>query len=1562
MAIRRETLIKDPSVCVSFYKEENQRKKEYLGRQLLELIQNAEDEAPQGSGKVEIWLEENKLVIANNGQPFSERGLESLMTPNVSAKLKDDQKIGVKGLGFRSLLNWSNKIEIVSNDLSLRFSRESAISFLEDIYGKHPEVKEKHQDTLTDKYPIATLAAPVWISDYEVKSEEYTTHISIFFESEEVVSDIKKQINELKGIELLFLRNITSLIINHQEVTKVIEKKEKDGQTQIVVHENEKPLLNKSWTVFIRTGQIPDELREEGSPKSYELKIALSKNLDDSSTRLYSYFRTKISFNFPALIHGTFDLSGDRNTIMDTKVNHYLIDELIQLLIDTALELAKNKVNWKPMSFLSFDDVTASGLSDFDFMEKLVEKIKENRLFPTIYDKYITYNDEPVYYRGNFPRLIDYKRFEIFEDLCQFSDDDRIYSIYTKIGGYTYDKSTVTQNFNSISPKLSIKERVKCLLYLNDHSYQFDKPPQLLLDSKGRIIDYDDEIFSQPEVSTIDLPNYVKLKFVSQQLLDEIKNQGKVRTNREAIKKISEWDITEYALTPVLRKAVQAEKVERVNSPGGQKLLPMLQLLQALIKIYSSDPEIAAPKGIELPNRNMEFVPANELYLGREYESGKFNDQLLRGLGDERFVLGLTDRIGSSDDDMTSLLVWLGVNEDINVRTNVDVAVSDEFLNEILEDRSFPLISRNYNVRYADASSMKKTWGRNLKSESVEEFEAILKNDEPEIILYWIISDSEVSSRLIHYRKSQTFYFDQYNKRYKDYISVEAPSYLGFKLAYSPWLSDSNGNKVCPKDCVMIGSSLDLENILSVPSINYTHPLFVENSITKERIDLTLKELGVKDDFKSLKTSTIYELMMNLPQLDPEGSFAGRIYEYAYEALKEREIKSSDNKQFIKSGRVLVRRNSKKSYLSIERALYLADLTISRNIREELPLIVMNRRLSKPKIEEIFGVLPVGTIEYRITSEPRYHPQQMDLSEDLEEFKLYFYTSRIRIDTTKIELNRLKRLHVHFVTNISAEFSFDNENWKPLTLNENEYFVNIDSEAIVYVKIPSNALHIRDLKDNVAFCKTISTIFTNWLDLVEKDENSFLYSMTSSGRKQWLDFEYSDGEDRLEQSRLLFDQTDIQKVKFWDSLFEAINNRPPESTSETNDFFGDKLNTEDFDRFSSSINYHNLSNLHNYDILKSLFEVFNVNIQKFNDCSPQKIDIGPILQSALERTARVLQTSFEKVLYDELYQKPLEEQLQYFEKLRSFESFQEIEIENSFSFNPEDVFVTWISSKFGLTVSNDNTSETWLADTLLSRKKDFISKNTEYHISDLSDFENLLLFENYDLVYKELYVRKESSEQTDNPEQLQEDESKDNLFDKLARNVSEGKVSIKKNTIVSKKSEKGDQFKKKQPKVRNNYKPISVSDDRKLEIGEAGEILVYHVLSKSESIKNMKWHSKYAEKHGKVRIADDSLGYDFSYIDKSDDQIKYVEVKSTTAKDIHFHLSKPELNVALRIGLNYSIFMVTGVESENPCIYPLIELFTDEFDFLDNEHFNVVPDGYYVSGFNLSELENIEIN
>lgn len=72
--------------------------KEYNGRQLLELLQNADD---AGSSEVLIvWDKGNsKLSISNKGEPFETGGIKSLMLANRGTKTKISY-IGNKGLGF----------------------------------------------------------------------------------------------------------------------------------------------------------------------------------------------------------------------------------------------------------------------------------------------------------------------------------------------------------------------------------------------------------------------------------------------------------------------------------------------------------------------------------------------------------------------------------------------------------------------------------------------------------------------------------------------------------------------------------------------------------------------------------------------------------------------------------------------------------------------------------------------------------------------------------------------------------------------------------------------------------------------------------------------------------------------------------------------------------------------------------------------------------------------------------------------------------------------------------------------------------------------------------------------------------------------------------------------------------------------------------------------------------------------------------------------------------------------------------------------------------------------
>jgi len=228
--VEKTYLIKATNMTGS-YRREIGLKKEYDGRQLMELLQNADDEAEKVKDPAFlIRLEKKRLIVANDGKSFSKSGVRSLIDSDNSPKIMRRRKIGYKGLGFRSLLNWSDSIWIKSGGFSIEFSRQNAIRFFRKLLKKKPSLGTEIQDQFGENYryqevcPIATLSVPVWKKSWEIDSLQYDTYVVINFSSEEIRKDIQEQINGL-GMEVaLFLNNLRKIVIESPERSETIER------------------------------------------------------------------------------------------------------------------------------------------------------------------------------------------------------------------------------------------------------------------------------------------------------------------------------------------------------------------------------------------------------------------------------------------------------------------------------------------------------------------------------------------------------------------------------------------------------------------------------------------------------------------------------------------------------------------------------------------------------------------------------------------------------------------------------------------------------------------------------------------------------------------------------------------------------------------------------------------------------------------------------------------------------------------------------------------------------------------------------------------------------------------------------------------------------------------------------------------------------------------------------------------------------------------------------------------------------------------------------------------
>ena len=178
---------------VGGYYIERELSTDYEGRQIFELLQNADDEANGSSGKVHITFDGKTLIVSNTGNPFTLSGVKSLLYPSASPKKISSDKIGCKGLGFRSILTWANSVTVASKGFTIQFSRTNAIEFLKSILGENPNLKEEIESKSDDDYPIATLTCPKIITQH-VLEESYTTSIIIECR-EELAQTIEEQMS-----------------------------------------------------------------------------------------------------------------------------------------------------------------------------------------------------------------------------------------------------------------------------------------------------------------------------------------------------------------------------------------------------------------------------------------------------------------------------------------------------------------------------------------------------------------------------------------------------------------------------------------------------------------------------------------------------------------------------------------------------------------------------------------------------------------------------------------------------------------------------------------------------------------------------------------------------------------------------------------------------------------------------------------------------------------------------------------------------------------------------------------------------------------------------------------------------------------------------------------------------------------------------------------------------------------------------------------------------------------------------------------------------------------------
>lgn len=1571
---RRKTYNGDPLYILQDYKTEIEKIEEYNGRQLLEMLQNADDEAITNKEKVcHIKLSDNHLIIANNGKKFSKAGIESLLYSNLSPKIKEQNKVGQKGLGFRSILSWANKVTIKSYDFAVEFSKNNAVEFLKILISKNPEIREILSEKEKDeKYPIAILRCPKIIEKIPTNLTEFDTYIIIELKDDKF-EDVQKQIiDEINKEVLLFLNNLEKIIIDSPDKKEIIIKSIDEDITFIktLTFENE-IIEKKEWKIKCKKGKHRN--------KNYELKVAWNINLDDNIKRIYSYFKTKVKFPFPALIHGTFELSSNRNELINDTFGHnrFLIDELIQLLIDTALEISNDEISYKSLELLSFYDNESidTFFEENDFAEKLKEKIKNNRLFPSICKTYISYKDKPVFSKNDYASILPPEK---FKNLLLFTDKEKVIKTINWLEIYSYNQEYLFKTISEISSLFNIEKRAKLIRFLildyGNIEVEKEKLPNIFIDQNDKIIPANSEIYLPPTGEKIEIPVKLNLKIIHPDLFNRLK-QLYGSQNAEVIEnELKYFKIKVYRFGNIFQRIISDFNNKLKTQTKNRRIL-IKELHSHLYDLFVSNKDkeidITIPSNISIPvlSKNNGETKINNVYLGKEYEN-KLCEILFSF--DRSKLVGSPNILGiNNKENIKEFLLWLGVAE-FPIRKIVSINNS-KYKEYVLTH--FPYKTEKiYGIQFKSYQHLKDELNRTneIKVETIVDIESILEHNSIENIIYWIKRDSSLFDNLnsgFETNNESDITLDLKRKQYYAHIQYKnIKSYIFWQFYTIKWLTTKTRTIVEPSMCCLSKTiNEEFSPVIEIPEINYDHKLFKEDKLKKDDVDFYLSKIGVNKDISSFPTDTIYNMLLNLPELEKESNKAKLIYQEIIENLDEKDIdkKSEKYKEFFENGEVFCKKNNEFFYKPISDVFYIEDKTFGEDIINQFYTIEIERRKGAKKVKNIFCVKSLDKLEFILREKPVLHSLNDIFQNEIEELKPYIYAFRIAKDKDGKELNWIKNSRINLCVSIKSQYKH-NEITIAFKLNPYE-FIYIEKKNEIYLLInnSSNYKNFIDLQVDYKFSDVIAEIFSSIVKVdYHREAFSRIFEAKTDKRNYIIKNALDDKNlEKLKDSKIRLNIVDSPKIQFWFNILSAKN--IPFKFKKYNDTDFEKLIQDSLDININDYNifYEDYNDINNYPIIVELFKNINIDISDYNTNSTIELNIRPYFSQLIKNLQIDFQKEFDQILYNDYKNESLSIKETFIDKQNEFENYEEYIINNSIKVDFQQLFLETIKSNFNVDLTKTDSNISLDLDMIYKENLKILKSKQKLNINILTKiinsnrYNSLIYFHEFELILKEYetYLAKADNSQeirfNNKIHKIQKDDLA-NLYELLSK---ENPITKIEKLITSKPEIETDKKKKKKKKGQSSGASNSFGNIDNETIGCIGEIIVFETLKKryenSVENKNVFWDSDFAKRANVNPKGNDNKHYDIKYKNNYGKWI-FVEVKTTSSNRLEFKISKEEVLFGTKNRNNYEIMIVTNAigNSKDRKIKRLVNPFNFKKgeSFTDNSKFYVKNDNFTI--------------
>lgn len=332
---------------------------------LYELIQNAVDHPNRNfNNDVSITFEVlgNHLLVKHNGALFTENNFESITGILYGEQIQEGDKtrIGYKGIGFKSVFQFTDNAYIRSGNFSFRFSKK-------ETGGDKPwEVLPLFQiekDMVEKIRQFEFFNAPVAFA-FEFNSEQ--NRIFVIKSLQKLSKNpylliFLENLIQLKIVapSLIFTENETKFSFSALDVTfnKELAKTEKIDSIKLYANNS----YHSGWLIFrkndliITNKEVIKELTDESNPsippkmrqfRSPRITIALPiQSLKPDMINLFAYLPlSNTKYKLPFLVNADFIPNLDRTDIIhNLKYNYEILNFVVQTYKEFAIELIENK-------------------------------------------------------------------------------------------------------------------------------------------------------------------------------------------------------------------------------------------------------------------------------------------------------------------------------------------------------------------------------------------------------------------------------------------------------------------------------------------------------------------------------------------------------------------------------------------------------------------------------------------------------------------------------------------------------------------------------------------------------------------------------------------------------------------------------------------------------------------------------------------------------------------------------------------------------------------------------------------------------------------------------------------------------------------------------------------------------------------------------------------------------------------------------------------------------------------------------------------------------------------